>query len=642
MFPEETLTLVKRLINPVCFIRSFIYWTRIFGIMLLKRFETKTKTNVYRAIQYPGYIKRINKNSLYMDFERGYLKKNDLPSNGNNSKGDTPQIITIGNTGIKLSSAQMELPDWFYRFGDTEDMFFTHRWGWLLMAAVENPSKDIKNWGIKIMKDWFLKMDNNRSHPAWESYSVSERIVNALLFFYALKQYPCNNGDDIYFLESRLVDAARYLKENLEFHGELTNNHILNNARALYILGMFSSCKGLAETGRAIISEETHEMVTPSGFLREDSSGYHFIILRTYLEILWTAEHFKDTAFAERLKPVVETMVKAGWFFLIYDEKKNRFDIPLIGDISPDFPLEWLVNICFSIPALKLFNTLKENKYINAGWNRIWDSNGKPSTLTPQIEEKNKDVIFHAYENEGWYRADYHDLTIFWHIHKEGCIPLYSHGHNDILSFVLYWKGTAVIIDPGRYRYGNDVLGAYGKTAYAHNTYIINDTEPYPLTRYIYPTEFRKGKPAVSFEQKQDAFFFKIGIDGFQRLNKEFYGYREFKLTSEALEIKDIITGRGDKQIKTFFHFGEDIECIKTGEGNNTGLILHLDNSKINISIKADGVNPRIEILSGDKESMSYGWYFPDYGKAKPINTGIFHTQTSLPYSVEYGIKFSG
>lgn len=304
-------------------------------------------------------------------YNAGFLKN----IKATDHKHDVNSLEMVGPVVIKLSTSKLiceNIPDWSKEFEDRENTFSLHRWGWLLMLAVENPSVGTKKWGIRVMKDWLLKMKHLKSHSAWESYSTSERIVNALLFFYILRKYPCKADEDLEFLEQGLMEMAGHVIRNLEFHGELTNNHVLNNARALYMLGRFSGCENMADIGRKIFIEETPKMITPSGFLREDSASYHLLLLRTYLEVLWTANYTDDVLFSKKTKPFVASMVKAANFLRIYDDVEKRWAIPLIGDVTPDFPLGWLGNIFRSRPAMDLYCPVGCEVDFSSGWNGIW------------------------------------------------------------------------------------------------------------------------------------------------------------------------------------------------------------------------------------------------------------------------------
>ena len=77
------------------------------------------------------------------------------------------------------------------------------------------------------------------------------------------------------------------MESNLEYYGEghRTNNHLLNNVRALYFLGVFLEREEWRKMVRAIFRNEIERSVKKSEFLREKSSSYQLLILRWFQEI---------------------------------------------------------------------------------------------------------------------------------------------------------------------------------------------------------------------------------------------------------------------------------------------------------------------------------------------------------------------
>ena len=369
---EEIKCLVKHLLNPFNFIHAAFYWIK--GI--IKFFVIKTdficRTNIYQYFYYPSYLRSILSKKIILEYDEEYIKRfEDIPC-----ATEYPALKETSITSIRLATLEIQIndiPNWFAEFEDIEDTFSLHRWGWMLMLATNNPSLRIKEWGIRVMKDWFLNMNNKKRHPAWESYSLSERIVNGLLLLYLLRKYSCCEKDNLSFIGKNFIDMAIYLANHIEFHGEYTHNHVLNNARALYMLGRFSSFDYIADIGKMIFINETPKLITTSGFLKADSSNYHFLLLRTFLEILWVANLTGDISFAEKIKLTATKMVKAAWFFEVYNHNKNEWNYPFIGDVTPDFPAEWFKNINRSKLALSLYNPCKCEVDKNSGWNKIWN-----------------------------------------------------------------------------------------------------------------------------------------------------------------------------------------------------------------------------------------------------------------------------
>lgn len=639
---KEDITLIKQLRRPQFFIHAIYYWTKIVARALLKRVSNILGINTH-MFYYPSYLTRgcvrIDPKRLNF-FDQGFMKRLSSMSEPLSEMRETAVLKTP--VTIELATQKLPCngtPDWQQEFDDQEDTFVLHRWGWLLMLGASNPSAEIKQWGIEVMQDWFLKMKSKKDHPSWESYSVSERIVNAILFIYALRDFSCNETDYYNYIEKELINMGIHLMGHLEFRGEMTNNHVLNNARALYMLGRLSRCEELANTGRLIFIKETPNMITPSGFLREGSSHYHLVILRTYLEVFWLAELTKDDTFVEVLKPVVKSMVKVASFFSIYNKKEHSVDIPLIGDVSPDFPPEWLSSICMSEPALRLHKPFDKNYHLNVGWNGIWQTEKQANSNLPyEVERHGYRSRF--YNESGWYRVDIGYFTAFWFVYPYGAAPFYSHGHNDTGSFVLYWKGIQVITDPGRLSYVAEPLSLYGKMAEAHNTFTVDGFGPFPVMKYLYPEKYGKGLASVDWKEEAEGYRFKILHDGFRRIGKQLIASREFFITRDSIEITDAISGTGKHDVKTFFHFGRDIE-ISNCSRKERKATFKIDDGNIDLKYNITGES-KVKVISGQISSEPIGWYFPKYGRSISINTLVIDVEAAFPYKACYSLKFKG
>lgn len=239
-------------------------------------------------------------------------------------------------------------------------------------------------------------------------------------------------------------------------------------------------------------------------------------------------------------------------------------------------------------------------------------------------------------EEKNWYRGDLDEITVFWHVNENGCIEPYSHAHNDVLSFVLYWRGQPVIIDPGRYNYGKSPLGVYGKKVRAHNSILLDDYEPFPLTRYVYPPNYRNNTVSVDYNETQDELYLKITHDGFKRINKNFHSYREFYLSDNRLKISDKIEGGGVHNIKTFFHFSSQAKNLAVDGGI---VNLSIFDAPMRFSVFSNS-KPKMQIVTGLSGQNPMGWFFPDYNEVLPSNSLVCETDAGFPYEAEYIMDF--
>jgi len=632
---KEELNFIKRSSNPVLFVRTAVH-----GFGILARGFLKKRASIKA---YPQYLEGI------FSKDRAELKKEDIgflsEIAASSKEIDETGLKKIYPVNVNLATQGIELtgfPDWKRVFNDEEDIYSLHRWGWLLEYAVKNPSQEVKDWGTLCMQNWFMAMGDNARHPGWESYSISERITNCILFFLYLKDYD-NDDVRVKSIEKGVIGQAETLRSKLEFRGKLTNNHVLNNARALYLLGRLSAREDLADIGRLIFIHETPHMFTKHGFLNEGSSNYHLLLLRTYLEVLWMAEFSNDSLFHDSLKPVISKMVEAAWFMNVYDNI-GGWKIPLIGDVTPDFRPEWLKAIHLSRLAVRINTHYRDELDTMTGWNALAEklnsyvmAAGK-SAKTPYIKKAAHNTVnvrqFQNYHE--WYRIDFADWTLISYVYPDGAEPLTSHGHNSVLSFVLYWKGVELIIDPGRFNYKKSDIGIYGRRAVSHNTFLVNGFEPYPLSREIYPQWYKRGRSEVEYEDRERMFMFKITHTGFTRLTASFIASREFLIKKNEIIINDFIEGIGSNRVKTYFHFSPLVNIKDLGQ---SGLDLRLKDALIHFGYKADTKVVKKNIVRGKLRGVPAGLYFPRYGKSETVDTLILDCRARFPYKGEYRIS---
>ena len=58
------------------------------------------------------------------------------------------------------------------------------------------------------------------------------------------------------------------------------------------------------------------------------------------------------------------------YFFIVEESDSDLLSIPLIGDVSPDFPVSWLITLPFSILARDIYSSkeLNDKKVTHHDW----------------------------------------------------------------------------------------------------------------------------------------------------------------------------------------------------------------------------------------------------------------------------------
>jgi len=369
-YNRESENIFKRCINPFVFIRVSIF--------VLRKVILWPKRWLKPVFFYPIRVKKIYR-KLQKDLSISSKLENRI----------YVEKSKIGNSKLRLCTGHLKYinePVWDTKFDDQEEIFSLHRWNWLLTGLTENPKVTSRVWGFGLMRSWIYRMMVPTEGLPWTPYTTGERISNACLFAVLTNKNSAklelSNALPADITKS-LHTMAFYLADNLEFKGKnRTGNHVVNNARALFFAGEFLDLKCLSDLSKSILQEKLPGLVTEDGFLREGSSHYQFLFTRWVLEMLWLSIISKNNVIHELLAPYAKKLVKQCWFFLVRDSSSGRWNMPLIGDISPDFTPEWLISLPWSNLALSVYcpEDIPPLPFIHQGWSSLW--NDKPNLFS--------------------------------------------------------------------------------------------------------------------------------------------------------------------------------------------------------------------------------------------------------------------
>lgn len=338
-----------------------------------------------------------------------------------------------------------------------------------------------------------------------EAYPLSLRIINWVKYF-------CITENTNTKFNQSLFCQTKILSNKIEYH--LLGNHLLENAFALYISGIYFGDKTFIAEGKKIINQELQEQILDDGAHFELSPMYHCIILYRVLDCIQFAssEYAIDPTFMESLKNTASKML--SWLSQI---KFRNGDLPQVNDSAPDIapsPEELLlISTRLQIPAHYL--PLKES-----GYRKL-------------VNDK-----FELFVDVGNIGPDY--------------IP--GHAHADTFSFILYCNGNPVIVDPSISTYEKNALRDVERSTLLHNTVTFNEKNSSDVWG-----GFRVGqrvKPKI-IEDKPN----HISANYYDHSGN--YHKREFILEPTKVIIKDFTKG---KNTAAHFHFSYDINNVKQNE----------------------------------------------------------------------------
>ena len=330
---------------------------------------------------------------------------------------------------------------------------------WLLElsdAYQETGSEKYIQKGYELIQDWHEKMGGKIHGDAWNPYVIAERITNWIGF--ASKYFR-----DEYMQEVACIvyPQAMELKESIEY--QLGANHLLSEAKALVLAGMFLQNTDLYKTGKYLLLDEAREQFLPDGGHYERSVSYHVEALQQYFEA-FVAMRSRNDSDASR----IHYFMYEPYRFLNSMIRVNS-TIPLFNDAAYDYPfynaVDFLAtaNYLFADPAPngKAGNYAKRwawigHEYIEMLW---YDT---PSSYYTGI-------LHHKFEAGG------EEYSFNMDCGDNGPEYNQGHAHADALSILLCSKYKDIIVDTGVFTYQPGEDRDYCRSTSAHNTVEIND-----------------------------------------------------------------------------------------------------------------------------------------------------------------------
>lgn len=411
--------------------------------------------------------------------------------------------LTLRLAGETVTVAPGEEDTLFQRsFADLETLLSLHRFAWLpLLEGQEDPA-----WVGALWTAWSKAFGQVRAGWPWHAYTAAERVVNMLGF-------GCRHGLPE-GAASLLLAHGPAIVAGLEYFGEAhTYNHLANNGRGLYLLGLAAGWEDCAEAGRRILLGEALRLFLPSGVLREESSHYQWLYLRNYAQV-WAAARRLGRPEAPELEAVLRPVLAVAKAMMLPG------GLPLVGDISPDCPPAYLTG---------------------GGWLATLPAEDRQAFTALY------DSLPAAPLGDGWLRADHGDWAGLWHAALDGWPFMPGHGHHDLGSAELHWRGHPVFIDPGRGAYGESGEAALYRSAAVHGLLQVDGADPTPANRPYYDNSFRSRIGGAAPSLRADPGGVILSHHGFRAQG---VGRVERRWTfSAGLVLSDRVEGRGSHDI---------------------------------------------------------------------------------------------
>jgi hypothetical protein len=425
------------------------------------------------------------------------------------------ESIELPLPGLTLRLEPGAEKDVFTRsYGDMETLLALHRFAWV--PLLETFDANAAAWTQALWDVWRRSFSRPGKDWAWHPYTAAERAIN-LLDLARIHGLPGPVDETV----SLLADHATEIHRRLEYFGDHdTSNHLSNNGRGLFRIGLALGLNWAARAGAEILDREAARIFMPSGVLREGSSHYHLLVARNYADA-WLAALRHGRPEEEAFLIITrKALAVVPWLIL-------PGGMPLVGDISPDCPPEHLLGLAG----------------LESGWVAGLGDDDRAAILA-QIE-KTRPADNEELAQDGWLRFSRGPWSGLWHTAPGGWPQAPGHGHQDTGGFELHFDGTPVFVDPGRGAYGEDGEAAHYRSSLVHNTVTVDGTDPYPNNKPYYDDAFRRDIAGPAPELNGGGDEVVLGHHGFGRFKGLGSLRRQWRFTNDAMTLTDTLEGDG-------------------------------------------------------------------------------------------------
>jgi hypothetical protein len=329
----------------------------------------------------------------------------------------------------------------------------------------------------------FLLDDFKKNNPFpvginWsDSSEVSIRMINLV---YSIPFFIHSSLIDTEFLNSfleQIVLHAVYIENNLENdergYGYLTNLTAL--AASGFVLKESYYGDKILRLSYAKTEGIIRNIITPEGLSTVRSVPYHPHVLELFI-ILKTTFDKAGIRISEIFKERYSKMFDALASLLRDDDS-----LPCIGDpfIRRIIPFSAVTNKFPLVIGCAELNKSTYKDFIPYPSADLIFYKGIESVLSfYQINPSKYNRISYGYPESGIFVLRNNDMHITVDAAEVGSGTKNTAGHNDILSFTLFYRGNEVIVDPGGLLTSDPLLVKQYRSALNHSTICIDNEEP--------------------------------------------------------------------------------------------------------------------------------------------------------------------
>jgi hypothetical protein len=480
---------------------------------------------------------------------------------------------------------------------------------------------------------------------------VAVRSMNWIWAYQFCRSWEGLSADDHLQLIKGCYQHGVYLYRHLEVYSS-PNNHLVGEATALYLLASFFPEFNESATWREkawrILESQPKEQFYEDGGSTEQATSYHHYCLGFFVLAVLTR--------MRQELPVPQAMlerVEAAFSFSMWMTTPDG-TVPAIGDTDDARSIRfgrvkpWDFRNLLSIGAAIFQRGDMKTVAGSVSEDSVWllgvkgcaaflQSPAETPTVMSQVFPDSGYVIMRS----GWSSTDHHVCFDCGAIGKDlytTDIPVFTHGHADLLALTMSVYGKPLLVDCGLDSYnGSPDWHRYCRDIRAHNTVSVDGASHAKFgarntwSCVAKPEEKRchsNGRLEIA-EGSHCGFF---GVREPVRHRRIITWER-----SEYLVVHDSLDGDGTHTVEVFFHFAPGIAQLlpdRTGARINT-------EQGVDAVIKAVNLHPLYAEIEQRAEGPTGGWIASSYGRRIPAPLVTFRGQVTLPLTLTFILVYS-
>ncbi|MFZ0395273.1 MAG: heparinase II/III family protein [Terracidiphilus sp.] len=473
----------------------------------------------------------------------------------------------------------------------------------------------------KLIGDW-IESNPVGAGVGWHSYPVSRRIVNWLQS--ASLASDAIDWDGSGFRKTwtqSLFQQAHYLEDHLEV--DLSGNHLLANAKALFFAGVFWGNEIGArwrEKGLGLLWDGLKEQILEDGGQYERSPMYQAIVLQDYLQVI----HLLHVEGRQTPSWVQGRLILMADF--------------LFSMLHPDGEISLFADAAFGI-AYEPFDVLAAAEHLLDVSGRWAGAVPGPFSSLVQVpcgkvaSVSNSHVGQSSLPATGYFSLLNGEEGDKFIIDGKPMGPdhLPAHGHCSLFSYELSIAGERFIVDSGVEEYEAGPWRDFWRSTRAHNTVSVDGAEQSEIW-----ASFRVGQRTrllgyTCLQQDSSAIF--VGLHSGFAGQKQPTPHRRFiaALPKRRWIVMDEVFGAGNHTIQSFIHFAPGTEC----QMEDQVVTLRSASREMRLLPLIEGSGAKVTCVQGQKAPVQ-GWYAPEFGKALCNSVVELELPSALPARFGY------